>query len=280
MITLDHLTYNYRGGHTALSDISAEIPTGIHLLMGENGAGKTTLLHIIAGLRIAKPDTACSIDAVPASMRMPSILRRTFLVTDDMTFPYTTINEMVRRHACFYPGFDEQMLRDNLAQFEMTGHEPISRFSLGNRKKAFLAYALSLRTDILLLDEPANGLDINAKTILLKMLSRCVSEEQTVIISTHTVWDLQNLFEGVIVLRGSHLLISMPVWNVTRRLAFISDTTPRPDALYMTQSFGKFHSIVPNDGTLSTDIDYTMLYNALHSPEKDKIINALNTTQR
>lgn len=276
MIKFDHLTYSYRRGIEALSDVSAEIPAGIHLLMGENGAGKTTLLHIIAGLLTARPAQSCIIDGEPTAMRLPSVLCRTFLVTDDMTIPYTTINEMVLRHACFYPAFNPDMLRSNLALFGMTGDEPISRFSLGNRKKAYLAYALALGVEVLLLDEPANGLDINAKNTLLQMISQCVSSEQTVLISTHTVWDFQNLFDGVIVLRAGHLLTARHIWEITERLAFVSDTMPPADALFIAQQFGQFHAIVPNDGTLQTDIDYLLFYQVLHSPQQEAIINILN----
>jgi len=281
MITLDHLNYKYRGGaYMALHDVTAEIPAGIHLLMGENGAGKTTLLHIIAGLRTAAPASACLIDGYPTADRNPEVLQRTFIVTDEMKFPYSNINEMVQRHARFYPTFDAKMLQENLKLFEMTGYEPINEFSLGNRKKTYLAYALALRTEVLLLDEPANGLDINAKSILLKMLSHCVSEQQTVIISTHTVWDFQNLFEGVMVIKGGQLITASKVWDITEKLAFISDNTPVAGALYMSQSFGKFHAIIPNDGTMTTDIDYLLFYEALHSPEQSKIINVLNSTEQ
>ena len=122
-------------------------------------------------------------------------MRRVFLVSDEMQFPFKTIDEMVRYHSVFYPSFDPEMLHRNLETFGMTGREPIDSFSLGNRKKAFLAYAFALKTEILLLDEPANGLDISSKQQTLNMMAECVDESQTVILSTHTVADFQQLFE-------------------------------------------------------------------------------------
>ncbi len=276
MITLDNLSYSYPNGTIALQNVRAEIPAGIHLLLGENGAGKTTLLHTIAGLRMATPMQSCHIDGVPTAKREPSVLSRTFILTDDIVFPYRTIEMMVKSHAMFYPSFDAEMLKANLECFGMTGREPIDSFSLGNRKKAQLAYALSLNVDILLLDEPANGLDITSRHILLQMMARCVSEEQTVIISTHTVWDFQNLFSNLMVLNKGQLITSQPLWDIASRISFVSDTVPVVGAIYMEQSFGRFNAIIPNDGTKQTDIDFVMLYNALQSPMSQELLTIIN----
>lgn len=169
MIVLNNLTYRYRKGAEALTDVSASIGPGIHLLLGENGAGKTTLLHVMAGL-LYPSSGECLIDGEDASRRLPSELSRMFFLGDNMPFPAKTINEMSRIHAVFYPGFDPVQLQENLKSFGLTGDEPIAKMSLGNRHKSQVAYALALRTDILLLDEPANGLDISAKQALQSML--------------------------------------------------------------------------------------------------------------
>lgn len=279
MITLQNLTYRYPdGGLTALDNVSAEIPAGIHLLLGENGAGKTTLLHIIAGLRLAANVDSCLVDNIPSALRLPELLANTFIFTDEMKFPYGTINQMVSRHAVFYPNFDHEMLQANLARFGMDGTEPIDKFSLGNRKKAQLAYILALRTRVLLLDEPANGLDITAKQHLLQMLAQCTDPEQTVIISTHTVWDFQNLFESVIVINHGQLLLCKPIPEITERISFASGPMPVPEALYTEPLLGRFHVIVKHqEGEANTDIDYNLLYNALQSPARDNIINAINS---
>lgn len=278
MIKLTNLTYTYRGGVEALHDVNAEIGPGVHLLLGENGAGKTTMLHLIAGLLKASPAETCTLDGVPTSFREPATLGRLFMFTDNMQFPFRTIDQMVRRHAVFYPTFDVRMLQENLREFGMTGFEQIDRFSLGNRRKAMLAYVLALRTQILLLDEPANGLDITAKQTALQMMARCISPEQTVIISTHTVWDFQNLFDGLIVITRGNLALSMPTEEITRRVAFVSSDNPVEGAIYLEPTFGRFNAILPaNEKTEGeTDIDYTLLYNALHSTQAQQLINHLN----
>lgn len=275
MITLTNLSYAYNKHSVALTDINAQIGPGIHLLMGENGAGKTTLLHLIAGLRLASPETSCEIDGIPTSLRLPAILSRTFILADNASFPYPTIADMVLYHAPFYPNFSADTLQECLEAFGLNATEKFDLYSLGNRKKAQLAYALALHTDYLLLDEPANGLDITSRHTLLELLARHTSPEQTVIISTHVVFDFQNLFDGVIALRGSQLALAMPTWEITKKVSFVSEQLPPEGAIFMHSTLGRFDAIVPNTAGDVTDINYTLLFTALQSPEAHKLINAL-----
>mgnify|MGYP002603545972 CR=1 FL=1 len=280
MISFNDLSYRYGKKTPALESITADIPEGIYLLLGENGAGKTTLLHLIAGLLKAIPEGACTLDGAPTALREPSVLTRTFFYSDEIPFPYRTIRQMVRHHAVFYPSFDPEMLEQNLADFEMTGNEPIDQFSLGNRKKAQLAYVLALHTDVLLLDEPANGLDITSRTKLLRMMARCVSETQTVIISTHTVWDFQNLFDGLLVLGHGRLLVNMPIWEIASRVRFVHSPAPVEGAIYQEPEFGRFKAIVPNTAAdETTDVDFVVLYNALQSPASRNLVELLSAPE-
>lgn len=276
MIQLNNLSYVYPNGFTALENITMELTPGIYLLLGENGAGKTTLLHLIGGLRKAVPQQSCTLDGVPTGSRLPSVLSRTFVQTDDIKFPFGNIDMMVKYHAPFYPSFSPEMLRQNLDDYGMTGVEHLDRFSLGNRRKAQLAYVLALRPDVLLLDEPANGLDISSRQTLLYQMARCVGPEQTVIISTHTVWDFKNLFDGVMVLSRGRLVLKADIADLTERISFVSGSEPFENAFFMQQNLGQYQAIVPNDGTMQTDIDYALLYNAMHSPAASTIANYLN----
>ena len=76
-------------------------------------------------------------------------------------------------HSRFYPTFSQETFEENLHDFRLTGHENFNQLSLGLRHKSLLAYVLALGVDVLLLDEPANGLDIDSKKTLRNMLARC-----------------------------------------------------------------------------------------------------------
>lgn len=275
MITLNQLSFGYFKRAEALTNVSACIGSGIHLLLGENGAGKTTLLHIIAGL--LKPNKGeCLIDGCTVADRMPSVTSQVLFLGENMPFPANTINEMEKIHAVFYPTFDSAMLRDNLEAFGFNGSEQLKSMSLGNRKKAQLAYAMSLRTPVLLLDEPTNGLDITSKQTLQNLIARCIDETQTLIVSTHTVFELQNLYDSIIMLSKGRMLLSMPTFDITQRLSFHTSPVPPVDYLYKEQRMGLNQYIAQNRGEDETALNYTLLYNALLSPERDRIIEILN----
>lgn len=277
MISLDNVSYRYPGGTEALSGVSATLGCGIHLLLGENGAGKSTLLHIMAGL-LTPTQGCCLFDGVEVNLRLPSVLSSFFLLGDEMKFPAATINEFSRIHAPFFPHFSREALTEALEAFGMSGDEPLARMSFGTRKKAQIAYALSLRVSVLLLDEPANGLDIDSRRTFRRLMSQFVSPEQTVIVSTHSVSELGPLYDGVIMLRRSRLILAASTAFLLERLTFEAASMPPEDALYVQSELGLWRSVSANTaGEILTDIDYSLLYSALMSPQGERILDILNS---
>lgn len=274
MIDIKNLSFNYNKGYKALDNINANLGAGVHLLLGENGAGKTTLLHVIAGLLFAK-EGSCSIDGNYISLRRPCDMSKVFFMPEDITFPAKNINDFAKIHSQFYSTFNEEIFRQNLDIFHLTGNESFSSLSLGNRKKANLAYVMALGTDVLLLDEPTNGLDINAKKELLKIMVGSLREVQTVIVSTHTVWDLKNLFESVMMLRRGNLLLSMSTEEIGSKLSFMASTAPSPNALYIEQDMNGFRWIEKNIDGNETEINFSLIYSALMSNAAQNVLDAL-----
>lgn len=265
-ITLKQLCFRYGGKHSirALNGVNAVVGPGIHLLLGENGAGKTTLLHLIDGL-LSPTEGKCLINGGPANLRLPSVLSKIFYLGAGMPLPAVSIAEMVRVHAIFYPRFSADVLQQNLKEFGLNDSTPFSAMSMGSRQKATVAYALALQTPILLLDEPATGLDIQSKQTLQTMLARCTEPDQTVIISTHTIADLQNLYDSLLVLNKGHLLLAMSVDSILEKIAFVSTTSnPDSEVLYSSRHLSANRCIIANDGTLVSEIDYQLLYMALN----------------
>ena len=276
MLELRRLKFAYLKGAEALTNASASIGGGVYLLLGENGAGKTTLLHLMAGL-LYPGSGECLLNGDPIAARRPSDMQRIFFLGDNMPFPGRTIDEFVKMHAQFFPTFDPQLLADILGRFGINPAERLEGMSLGTRKKAQLAYALSLRTQVLLLDEPANGLDISSKKLLQEIIVENITEEQTIIVSTHTVWDFKNLFDGLLVLNHGQLLVASTVDEILGRIAFVSASEPPVGALYIERVAGRFNAIVKNDGDTDTDIDYVLLYSALMNADaRDNIVKLLN----
>lgn len=276
MIEFSNLTYDYSRGHSALRNVSAVVAPGIHLLLGENGAGKTTLLRIMAGL-LTPTEGSCTVDGVPCGLREPSMRKRVFMMTDTVDLPTGTIRKFAAIHSRFYPTFSQETFEENLREFELDGNEVYTTLSLGLRHKSLLAYVTALGVDVLLLDEPANGLDITSKKTLRRVLARTTSEEQTVIISTHNITDLRELYDGVIVLSRGNLLLSRPTWEIAERISCVNSVIPMVNPLYSEQGPGVFMSIVANTSGESTDLNYGLLYSALLSPARDRVLEAINS---
>lgn len=274
-IELKDLNYRYKSSkhNFAIQDINAVINPGIHLLLGENGAGKTTLLHLIAGL-LTPTSGECLIDGAKTCYRLPSIQSKIFISGVNIDFPMRSIKEMEAVHAPFYPTFDTKLLHDNLAAFGIDASTPLSQLSTGNAQKAKIAYALALRTPILLLDEPANGLDIESKHLLRTMIAKSVSEEQTVIISTHSVRDLENFYDGVIDICNGKLQYALSIDHILERIDFgIADSVPE-NAIYSEPWIGSFRFVLAKANQEWTDIDFEMLYMATRKAN-EQLLNAL-----
>lgn len=277
MIELNHLTYAYRRGFVAIDDVTATVSPGIHLLLGENGAGKTTLLRLIAGL-LFPSSGECLIDGTDMRSRQPSAMQKVFMLPDTMEIPTQTIRKFADVHSRFYPTFSREDFEENLREFSLTGNENFNQLSLGLRHKTLLAYVIALRTEVLLLDEPANGLDITSKKALRHILARCTSPEQTVIISTHTVADLRELYDGLLVLSHGHLLLAKTSWEISNKISCIATPIPPYEHLFMEQGAGLFNSIIINESGEPSDLNYGLLYSALMSPQRDRILDIINST--
>lgn len=264
MIELKDIAFSYSKRMPALTGVSARIGAGINLLLGPNGAGKTTLMKVMCGL-LQPSSGQCLIDGADISARKPSTLSEVFYLADDCLLPLESVSEMALRHAVFYPDFSMELLKANLSAFDMTGDEKFKDMSLGSRKKANVAYALSLRPKLLLLDEPANGMDISSKKILARVIASSLGDEQTMLVATHVVHDLQNLFDSVTVLRGGMVAMSESVESLASKYAFVVTEQLPPNAIYSERVLNGFHCILPNDGTIESHIDYELLYGCITS---------------
>lgn len=274
MILINNVSYKYsKSSRFALEDICAAIPTGIHLLVGENGAGKSTLLHAIAGL-LTPQNGDIMIDGVVSTSMKPSLKSEVFMLDDNLKITAATIRKFATIHSRFYPNFSKETFEENLTAFGLTGDELIRRQSLGNRKKSLLAYVLALGVRALFLDEPTNGLDIQSKDTLRRIIASSTTGEQTIIISTHNVGEFKNLYDGFIAIHKGHLQLAATADRISEVLEFAVLPTKIPEALYSELCIGGYATICETSGEIYSDIDWELLYKALMS-QSGSMITAL-----
>ena len=150
MITIKNLDFSYKNA-AVFKNISLNFKEGnVYGLLGENGVGKTTLLKLICGLQQANAGS-CTVDEFIPSERNPYFLQNIFYLPEEVITDDTTPELFVKKLGVFYPRYDHQYFIDLMQELEVDVTRKFSALSYGQKKKALLACALSLRTDYLLL---------------------------------------------------------------------------------------------------------------------------------
>ena len=231
MIRIENMSFIYPKGrrniHTNLSLNLEE--NKIYGLLGKNGTGKSTLLYLIAGLLKPTKGTI-TMDAISDETgeavnhstfeRHPEVLRETFFVNEEYTLPPLTLDEWSNSLGGFYPTYSEEMFRQCLADFDITGNPKLTTLSMGQQKKIIISFALASGVKYLFMDEPTNGLDIPSKSQFRKVVSSCMSEERTIIISTHQVHDIEFLLDHIIIIDNDRLLLNASTDEITDKFTF------------------------------------------------------------
>ncbi|MBQ7607879.1 MAG: ABC transporter ATP-binding protein, partial [Desulfovibrionaceae bacterium] len=207
MITVNNVTFGYNRYHAVLKDFSLDFQGGgIYGLLGKNGTGKSTLLYLIMGL--LRPEKGLvEVDGMEASRRLPEMLSEVFLVPEEYDMPRITLREYVRALKPFYTRFSEELLAKCLDGFDMSPEVHLGGLSLGQKKKVYMCLALATNTRYLLMDEPTNGLDILSKSQFRRVLLEGMTDEKTVLISTHQVHDVERLLDHVTIIDRNRVLL-------------------------------------------------------------------------
>ncbi|MBQ5680788.1 MAG: hypothetical protein IIV20_04855, partial [Bacteroidaceae bacterium] len=111
----------------------------------------------------------------------------------------------------FYPRFSNELLEQCLANFDMTTDIDLGSLSMGQKKKVYMSVALAANTRYLLMDEPTNGLDILSKSQFRKAVIEGMSDDKTIIISTHQVHDVELLLDHVCIIERNRVLLNEPI---------------------------------------------------------------------
>lgn len=274
MIKAKEITFRYKK-KTVFNDLSFSFEDGkVYGLLGKNGAGKSTLLYLMTGLLQPQKGKICY-NNENVSKRLPSILSDIFIVPEEFMLPNIPLRKYMSINKPFYPRFDEEQLRKNLSLFELDNNLNINlgSLSMGQKKKVFMSFALATNTSLLIMDEPTNGLDIPGKSQFKKFIASNMTDERTVIISTHQVQDIEKLIEHVVILDNNAILLDASATDICRSLYFVNGASEidHENTIYATPSFQGYNALLPNKGEEETILNLEILFNAvLENPEKIK----------
>ena len=266
MIEVENLSFSYgRRKSKVLEDFSMELDKGsVYGLLGKNGTGKSTLLYLMAGL--LRPQTGNVLyKGVDVKKRYPDTLQDMFLVPEEFALPNVSLKQYVKLNAPFYPNFSDELLNACLRDFDMNEDIHLGELSMGQKKKAFMCFALATNTSLLMMDEPTNGLDIPSKSQFRKVIASGMSDDKAVIISTHQVRDIDSLLDHVLIMDGSKLLLNQSVSSICEKLYFAEQgmNEPTEGALYVQPSVQGNSVILPNEYGEDSKMNLEVLFNAM-----------------
>lgn len=264
MIEVKNLSFSY-SSVKVLDNITTTFVQGrIYGLLGANGVGKSTMFKLLCGLLTTKQGTI-EIDGCSPAGRKPSFLSKIFYVPEDFEGPDMSIRNYAAGVSQFYPNYDNALFARLLSEFDIDAGRKFTSLSLGQRKRAILALALSLKTDYLFLDEPTNGLDIPSKAEFRKMVAAAMDDNRTIIISTHQVRDVENLLDHIMILDKRAVLLDKSVSEIQSEYLFEISANAPADALYVEPGLGGCCSISRNTTGEESRINIELLFNYINS---------------
>lgn len=275
MITLKELSFSYSRKKEVLDRINLEVGSG-HIcgLLGKNGEGKTTLLNLLSGQIFPDQGSCLVLEEIP-SERNARFLQQIFLLPEEISMPEVTAIEYIKMYAAFYPTFRDDICKACVESFEINLSDRLSKMSQGQRKKVAITLALAAHTPLLLMDEPTNGLDIPSKATFRRLVASLIDNNQTVIISTHQVRDLESLIDTVLILDQRQILLNKTLNEIGEKLYF-GPLLPEEKALYSEPTPQGTIGVTAREDKEETAVSLELLFNAAitYPKEIQRIMNS------
>lgn len=207
MIEMTQITKSFNG-EKALDGLSMNVHQGsIYGLLGSNGAGKTSLLKIVAGIyRQDEGRVRISGDEVYENLDIKG--RMIFMPDTPIFFAQSSIEQMATFYRRVYPRWSEERFGQLGAIFKLDRRRKLHRMSKGMQRQASVWLALSCMPDILLMDEPLDGLDPVMRQQIKNLLFQDVADRQmTVIISSHNLREIEDLCDHVVIMHQGRMVV-------------------------------------------------------------------------
>ena len=246
MLELKNVTKTF-GGFKALDDLSLTVPKGaVYGLVGPNGAGKSTAIRHITG--VYRPDSGSITLGGRRVYENPSVKETIGYIPDDVFFyPSADLEDMKRFYKGMYPKFDEALFEKLYDVFQLPKKTPIRRYSKGMQKQAAFHLALCTRPELLVLDEPVDGLDpVMRRQVMSLILSDVAEHGTTVLISSHNLRELEDVCDHVGIMDHGKMLLEKSLADMqgnTHKLQIVGMVPLGLDVLHESSS-GRLKTLI------------------------------------
>jgi ABC-2 type transport system ATP-binding protein len=211
IIQTSQLTKSFKGKH-ALCGLDLRVPAGsIFGFLGRNGAGKTTTIKTLMGL-LRADSGAAEVFGIPVADadRAIAIRRRIGFVTEDKElYPYMTVEQIIAFTRPFFPKWRDDLAQRYLEMFDLPPQQKIPDLSKGMRSKLMLLLAISRGADLLILDEPTDGLDPAAiEDVMRELVAIAASTETTMFFSSHQLAEVDLIADHIGIIDHGKMIVS------------------------------------------------------------------------
>lgn len=233
-------------GFRALDCLNMTVPKGaVYGLVGPNGAGKTTVIRHLTG--IYRPDSGTVTVDGQEMTGDPNLKERIGYISDDVFyFPAATMEDMHRFYRDMYSKFDEA-LYEKLKEIFPLPAGPIRRFSKGMQKQAAFHLTLCIRPDVMILDEPVDGLDpVMRRQVMSLVLSDVAERGTTVLISSHNLRELEDVCDHVGIMNHGRMLLEKSLADMqggTVKLQIVGEAPQGCQVLHESRS-GRLNTFI------------------------------------
>ena len=246
MLDLQNISKSF-GSYKALDDLSMHVPKGaVYGLVGPNGAGKSTAIRCALG--VYRPDSGqVTFDGQPVYENPEAKVRMASIPDDIFYFPSATLEDMRKFYRGIYPHFDDKLFDRLYDVFQLPKHGQLRRFSKGMQKQAAFHLSICTRPDMLILDEPVDGLDpVMRRQVWSLILSEVAQRETTVLISSHNLRELEDICDHVGIMDHGKMLLERSLADMqgsTVKLQIVGPTPMDLEILHESNS-GRLKTLV------------------------------------
>ena len=246
MLEMKNVTKTF-GDFKALDDLTMTVPKGtVYGLVGPNGAGKSTAIRHLTG--VYRPDCGeITMEGQPI-YENPVLKERIASIPDEIFhFPSATMEEMHKYYKGIYPNFDEDLYQRLYEVFDLPRKGQIRRFSKGMQKQAAFHLSICCRPDVLILDEPVDGLDpVMRRQVWSLILSDVAQRGTTVLISSHNLRELEDICDHVGIMDHGKMLLERSLADMqgsTVKLQIAGEIPAGLNILHQSSS-GRLHTVI------------------------------------
>ena len=246
MLEMKNVTKTF-GNFKALDDLTMTVPRGaVYGLVGPNGAGKSTAIRHLTG--VYRQDRGEVTLEGMAIYENPVQKARIGSIPDDIFYyPSATLEDMRKFYAGIYKNFDHDLFDRLYEVFELPKKGPIRRFSKGMQKQVAFHLTICTRPEVLILDEPVDGLDpVMRRQVWNLILSDVAARETTVLISSHNLRELEDICDHVGIMDHGKMLLERSLADMqgaTHKLQIVGDAPEGLDVLHASAS-GRLKTLV------------------------------------